>query len=158
MIHLTIIKIYNCTAIFTGGSEITMRREPLLVKPMLFLILFIALPYVGGKNSSNLISKKECEKISGVEVRYNEFYELYLGHGSENDELQEHGIVYRSLTGAVETCCPGMELNFILVNESVEYLVQEDILHHHGVKNDSKLIFYFPEFTSQGNLGICKKV
>ena len=99
------------------------------------------------------IPKKECKKIAGVEVRYNEFYELYLDHDTANDELQKHGIVYRCLSKAVEACCPGMVLNFTLVNVSVEHLVEEDILHHHGIQNSSHLIFYFPEFTTKGELG-----
>ncbi len=116
-------------------------------------MLLSALPYVYGNSTEGLIPKKECEKISGVEVRYNEFYELYLGHDTEKEEIQENGIIYLSLSKAVNACCPGMDLNFTLVNRSVEYLVQEDILHHHDVQNTSHLIFYFPEFTAQGNLG-----
>ena len=117
-------------------------------------LVLLALPsHAFGNKAKPLIPKEECNRISGVEIRYNEFYELYLGHGSENDELQKHGIIYKSLAGAVNACCPGMELNFTQVNESVEYLVQEDILHHFDINNDSKLVFYFPEFTDQGNLG-----
>jgi hypothetical protein len=131
-----------------------MRLESLFLKTVLLFLLVCCYAY--GSARELLIPKKECEKVSSVEVRYNEFYELYLGHGNEKDEIQEHGIVYRSLIGAVEACCPGMVLNFTLVNRSVESIVQEDILHHHDVQNGSHLIFYFPEFTSQGNLGTRK--
>ncbi|XP_028414374.1 uncharacterized protein LOC114537528 isoform X1 [Dendronephthya gigantea] len=108
----------------------------------------------GSRSGEPLIPKQECNKISGVEVRYNEFYELYLGHDGANDELQKQGIVYRCLSEAVEACCPGMTLNFTLVNASVEYLVEEDILHHHGIRNTSHLVFYFPEFTTKKDLEV----
>ena len=138
-----------------------MCAESLTVGITIVILLSIGLPNALGKKAyGKLIPNKECDKVSGVEVRYNEFYELYLGHGKEDDQIQKHGIIYRSLTEAVEACCPGMELNFTLVNESIEYLVQEDVLHHHAVQNDSKLVFYFPEFTTQNKLGMyaCSEV
>lgn len=132
-----------------------MRTELFIVGTTFVILLSTDLPNASGKKThGKLIPKKECDKISGVEIRYNEFYELYLGHGVENDQIQKHGIIYRSLTEAVDACCPGMELNFTLVNESIEYLVQEDVLHHHAVQNESKLVFYFPEFTTQNKLGM----
>ena len=130
-----------------------MGPKTLFWKIFLFFVLFNVFFKANGKLHRELIPEKECEKISGVEVRYNEFYELYLGNDEEKGELQKHGIVYKSLNKAVNACCPGMEVNFTLVNTSVEWLVQEDILHHHGVQNNSHLVFYFPEFTSQGKLG-----
>lgn len=137
------------------GTTKMLPESSMLEKTLVFL-LAMHLPHVSAnKASGKLIPKEECDKISGVEVRYNEFYELYLGHGTENDEIQKHGIIYRSLSEGVEACCPGMELNFTLVNESIEHLVQEDILHHHAVQNDSKLVFYFPEFTTANKLGMC---
>lgn len=128
-----------------------MQSERSFGKIVFLTLLFVVFPSALGKN---LIPKEECDKIGGVEVRYNEFYELYLGHVQDSDVLHEKGIIYRSLRGAVNACCPGMELNFTLVNESIEYLVQEDLLHHHKVQNSTHLVFYFPEFTSQGNLEV----
>ena len=135
-----------------------MQLKPLLTKCVLLFILFLnILPCISCFSTKELIPKKECDKISTMEVRYNEFYELYLGHTKGNDKLQKHGIIYQSLTKAVNACCPGLNLSFTLVNESVESLVQEDILHHHHVWNESHLIFYFPEFTSQAKLGNVQK-
>ena len=132
-----------------------MGLELLLLKTL--ILSLPVLSYADGNSTGKLlIPKEECEKISSVEVRYNEFYELYLGHGNGKDDIHEHGIIYQSLIRAVNACCPGMALNFTLVNRSVESLVQEDILHHHDVQNSSHLIFYFPELTSQGNLGTRK--
>ena len=133
-----------------------MRLQTLLLKTILVLVLFDILCKLKGESIRRLIPKKKCDKISGVEVRYNEFYELYLGHDADNDQVHKNGIVYKSLNKAVNACCPGMELNFTLVNTSVEWLVQKDILHHHEARNNSRLIFYFPEFTSQGNIGTRK--
>jgi hypothetical protein len=124
-----------------------------LLNAFLLVLLFHTFFKANAESTKELIPKKECERISGVEVRYNEFYELYLGHDTDKGEVQEQGIIYKSLAKAVNACCPGMELNFTFVNTSVEWLVQDDILHHHEVQNSSHLIFYFPEFTSQGNLG-----
>ena len=135
-----------------------MGLKSLLLKTVLFVGLFSAFPYVYGNSIRELISKKECEKISGVEVRYNEFYELYLGHDKEKDEIQEYGFIYMSLSKAVNACCPGMDLNFTLVNRSAEFLVQEDILNHHDGQNSSLLVFYFPEFTAQGDQGNLGKI
>ncbi|CAB4009045.1 Hypothetical predicted protein [Paramuricea clavata] len=132
-----------------------MGLELLLLKTL--LLTLPVLSYADGNSTRELlIPKEECEKISSVEVRYNEFYELYLGHSNGEDDIHEHGIIYQSLIRAVNACCPGMALNFTLVNRSAESLVQEDILHHHDVQNSSHLIFYFPEFTPQGNLGTRK--
>ena len=132
-----------------------MRAESLLLKTVLFALLFNIFHVCVSYNSTvGKIPKEECDKISGMEVRYNEFYELYLGHKNyDNNTLEEEGIIYQSLTKAVDACCPGMTINFTHVNETIEHLVQEDILHHHDVQNSSHLVFYFPEFTAQGKLG-----
>lgn len=133
------------------GKQKTMRAETLLV---LFTVLFNVIHvFVSCNSAVGKIPKEECDKISGMEVRYNEFYELYLGHKNDNNTLEEGGIIYQSLTKAVDACCPGMRINFTHVNNTIEHLVQDDILHHHDVQNSSHLVFYFPEFTSQGKLG-----
>ena len=130
-----------------------MEAEFLLLKTVLFTLLFDVFHHVSCDETGRIIPKEECDKISSMEVRYNEFYELYLGHKNDNNALQEQGIIYKSLTKAVDACCPGMGINFIHVNDTIEHLVQDDILHHHGMGNSSHLVFYFPEFTAQGKLG-----
>lgn len=135
-----------------------MRKEAavLCLKLAKIAMIFSLIVPEGFGRSERLIPKSECDKVASVEVRYNEFYELYLGHNSTDDEVREGGIIYKSLREAVNACCPGIPLNFTLVNQSVEYLVQEDILHLHELqkqRNTSHLVFYFPEFTSQGDLG-----
>lgn len=89
-------------------------------------------------------------------MRYKEFFELYLGHSLEDNEVEKQGIIHRSLSKAVNDCCPGMTLNFTrLENTSIEHIVQEEILHHHlEAIPASHLVFYFPEFTTQGNLHV----
>lgn len=108
-----------------------------------------------GDRGTGLISKEECDRVGAVEIRYNEFFELYLGRRLGSDKLEENGIVYNSLTKAVGACCPGMDLNFTLItNQTIETLVQDDILHNHKKTNETHRIFYFPEFTEQGQLDV----
>ncbi|XP_028394247.1 uncharacterized protein LOC114518459 [Dendronephthya gigantea] len=121
------------------------------------MIFFMIVP--GGFAQSNrFVPEEECKEVASLEVHYNEFFELYLGHNGTHEELQEGGIIYKSLREAMNECCPGIPLNFKLVNESVEYLVQRDILLHHEAQKQQntshELVFYFPEFTSQGNLEV----
>ncbi len=133
-----------------------MRQNVLGKSPIFSLLFTVAFACVCGNKTVGIVPQHECNRISGMEIRYNEFYELYLGHDSKYDELQEHGIIHRSLRGAVNACCPGLKLNFTHVDESIEDLVQEDILHHHDLQrqqNSSNLVFYFPEFATQGKLG-----
>ena len=131
--------------------------KSLLYPYLLYLLaLHSSFLFKFGVWGESVVSKEECDKIGGVEVRYKEFFELYLGHSLEDNEVEKQGIIHRSLSKAVNDCCPGMTLNFTrLENTSIEHIVQEEILHHHlEAIPASHLVFYFPEFTTQGNLHV----
>ena len=108
-----------------------------------------------------------CQNISGIEVRFYDYFPGYLGsypapvQGEEykyNESGQggeyKYNEVAEILTDSARMCCGNLNVSFVWlkntnsVSVQIQYLVKADTL---TTDNDSgKFIFYFPEFSEKG--------
>ena len=99
-----------------------------------------------------------CQNISGIEVRFRDYFSVYLGSYPAPVQGEEYkyngsGHVAQILTESARICCGNLTISFVWLNSTNSKSAQ---IHHHvktdiWTDNDSgKFIFYFPEFSEKG--------
>jgi hypothetical protein len=119
-------------------------------KFFLFGLAILMLCFPGGEGQG-YAGKRACNRVSNVEIRYKDYFGIYLGFNRTSQSVDEDSLFYNYTKAAVNECCHFMDLNFTKLNSS-EMEVEELALTAMSNGNDTAIprpfVFYFPEFAT----------
>jgi F0F1-type ATP synthase membrane subunit c/vacuolar-type H+-ATPase subunit K len=111
--------------------------------------LAILISCLAGGEGQGYAGEHACNRVSNVEIRYKDYFEIYLGFNRTSQSVGEDSFFYNYIKAAVNECCNFMDLNFTKLNSS-EMEVEEIALW--ALVNDTAIprpfVFYFPEFAT----------
>ena len=97
----------------------------------------------------SMIPPSICSGIKNIEVRYRNYYDIYLGNSLFLPELRMDGIHVRVIEKATAVCCNTTKLKFIF-DRTVKTDIEESYVDI--VLNDptsSTFTFFYPEFADK---------
>ena len=89
-----------------------------------------------------------CNRISNVEIKYKNYFEIYLGFNTTSQSVAKESFFYNFIKAAVNDCCNFMDLKFTRLNSSeseIEELALKAFVEYNATIQ-KPLVFYFPEF------------
>lgn len=99
--------------------------------------------------AENMIPAHICSGIKKVEIRYRNYYDIYLGNSVFIPELRMDGIHVRVIQNAMAGCCNTTELEFIF-DKTVKTDIEEDVVDIVlKERSTSTFKFFYPEFADK---------
>ena len=119
------------------------------MRDYIFCCVLILLSHLNPAQS--YLEKEICDRISNVEIRYKDYYDVYLQYNEATQSVGNVSAFYVYITSAVEGCCQGMPLNFTRLNSSKSD-IEESALNALPTEDNTSIprpfVFYFPEFAA----------
>lgn len=112
------------------------------------LVFFLAFALTGCVGNS-MIPSSICSGIKKVEIRYRNYYDIYLGNSLFLPELRMDGIHVKVIQKATSVCCNTTKLEFVF-DRTVKTDIEESYVDI--VVNDptrSTFTFFYPEFADK---------